>query len=107
MLERFAWGFFANDDASVGSAAIGCGPFWVRWQPPMRPARVGSVCIGRSPLAGIRCEVAAPSKLTRPAGDRVKTDAKDALLLAQLLRVGQITAVRVPTVTEEAARDLV
>jgi len=57
--------------------------------------------------AGIRCEVAAPSKLTRPAGDRVKTDAKDALLLAQLLRVGQITPVRVPSVTEEAARDLV
>ena len=42
--------------------------------------------------AGIRCEVAAPSKLTRPAGDRVKTDAKDALLLAQLLQVGQIIA---------------
>src|SRR5215212_8906446 len=57
--------------------------------------------------AGIRCEVAAPSKLQRPAGDRVKTDAKDALLLAQLLQVGQITSVRVPSVTEEAARDLV
>ncbi|HET7356525.1 MAG TPA: IS110 family transposase [Nocardioidaceae bacterium] len=57
--------------------------------------------------AGIRCEVAAPSKLTRPAGDRVKTDAKDALLLAQLLQVGQIVPVRVPSVTEEAARDLV
>jgi transposase len=57
--------------------------------------------------AGIRCEVAAPSKLTRPAGGRVKTDARDALLLAQLLQVGQIVAVRVPTVIEEAARDLV
>jgi len=57
--------------------------------------------------AGMRCEVAAPSKLSRPAGDRVKTDAKDALLLAQLLQVGQITSVRVPSVTEEAARDLV
>jgi transposase len=57
--------------------------------------------------AGIRCVVAAPSKLTRPAGDRVKTDAKDALLLAQLLRVGQITPVRVPSISEEAARDLV
>jgi transposase len=57
--------------------------------------------------AGIRCKVAAPSKLTRPAGDRVKTDAKDALLLAQLLQVGQITSVRVPTVAQEAARDLV
>ena len=41
--------------------------------------------------AGIRCTIAAPSKLNRPAGDRVKTDAKDALLLAQLLQVGQIT----------------
>jgi transposase len=57
--------------------------------------------------AGFRCEVAAPSKLTRPSGDRVKTDARDALLLAQLLQVGQITSVRVPTVAEEAARDLV
>jgi transposase len=57
--------------------------------------------------AGISCQVAAPSKLTRPAGDRVKTDAKDALLLAQLLRVGQITPVRVPSVSQEAARDLV
>jgi len=57
--------------------------------------------------AGIRCEVAAPSKLNRPAGDRVKTDAKDALLLAQLLQLGQIVAVRVPSITEEAARDLV
>lgn len=57
--------------------------------------------------AGIRCEVAAPSKLTRPSGDRVKTDAKDALLLARLLQVGQITGVRVPTVSQEAARDLV
>lgn len=57
--------------------------------------------------AGIRCEVAAPSKLTRPSGERVKTDAKDSLLLAQLLQVGQIKSVRVPTVTDEAARDLV
>ena len=57
--------------------------------------------------AGIHCTVAAPSKLNRPAGDRVKTDAKDALLLAQLLQVGQVTGVRVPTITQEAARDLV
>jgi transposase len=36
--------------------------------------------------AGIRCVVAAPSTLRRPAGDRVKTDAKDAVRLARLLR---------------------
>ncbi|QSF59072.1 hypothetical protein [Nocardioides sp. zg-1228] len=45
--------------------------------------------------AGIRREVVAPSKLQRPSGDRVKTDAKD------------ITAVSVPSVGQEAARDLV
>jgi transposase len=46
--------------------------------------------------AQIECLVAAPSRLLRPSGERVKTDAKDALHLAQLLAVGQVTAVTVP-----------
>ena len=57
--------------------------------------------------AGIRCEVVAPSKLQRPAGDRVKTDAKDAIHLAKLLRLDEITSVSIPSVDQEAARDLV
>ena len=57
--------------------------------------------------AGIRCEVVAPSKLQRPSGDRVKTDAKDAVHLARLLRLDEYTAVSVPTVHQENARDLV
>jgi transposase len=57
--------------------------------------------------AGIRCEVVAPSRLQKPAGDRVKTDAKDAVHLARLLRLDEITAVAIPTVEQEAARDLV
>lgn len=56
---------------------------------------------------GIACTVAAPSKIIRPAGDRVKTDARDALLLARLLRMDELVSVRVPTEAEEAARDLV
>ena len=56
---------------------------------------------------GIRCEVAAPSKLTKPAGDRVKTDARDAMHLARLLHLGQVTSVAVPSVEQECARDLV
>src|SRR6185437_16759756 len=56
--------------------------------------------------AGISCVVAAPSRI-RPAADRVKTDRRDAERLARLLRVGEITAVRVPGLDEEAARDLV
>jgi transposase len=57
--------------------------------------------------AGIRCEVVAPSKLQRPSGDRVKTDARDALHLAKLLRLDEITVVTVPSVEQETARDLV
>jgi transposase len=57
--------------------------------------------------AGIRCEVVAPSKLQRPSGDRVKTDAKDAVHLARLLRLDEFTAVSIPTVEQENARDLV
>ena len=56
--------------------------------------------------AGIRCEVAAPSKIQKPSGDRVKTDEKDAIHLARLLRLGEIVSVRIPTVEQEAARDL-
>jgi transposase len=57
--------------------------------------------------AGIRCEVAAPSRLLRPSADRVKTDARDAIHLARLLRLDEVTPVAVPTVEQESARDLV
>ena len=57
--------------------------------------------------AGIRCVVVAPSKLQKPAGDRVKTDAKDAVHLARLLRLDEVTPVAIPSVEQEAARDLV
>lgn len=56
---------------------------------------------------GIECLVAAPSKLQRPVGDRVKTDARDAMHLARLLRLGEIVAVAVPSIEQETARDLV
>lgn len=57
--------------------------------------------------AGVSATIAAPSKILRPSGDRVKTDARDAILLARLLRMDELVSVRVPTVAEEAARDLV
>ena len=56
--------------------------------------------------AGIDCVVAAPSRV-RAAADRVKTDRRDAERLARLLRLGEVTPVRIPTLEEEAARDLV
>jgi hypothetical protein len=57
--------------------------------------------------AGIACTVAAPSKIPRAPGDRVKTDRRDAERLARLLRMGELVPVRVPDLGEEAARDLV
>lgn len=57
--------------------------------------------------AGIGCTVAAPSKIQRAPADRVKTDRRDAERLARLLRLGELVAVRVPELHEEAARDLV
>jgi transposase len=56
--------------------------------------------------AGLRVQVIAPSKTPRPSGDRVKTDRKDAELLARLLLAGQLKAVTVPPVAFEAARHL-
>ena len=56
---------------------------------------------------GIECVVAAPSKIPRASGDRVKTDRRDAEHLVRLLLAGKLHAVRVPGDEEEALRDLV
>jgi transposase len=56
---------------------------------------------------GIDCEVVAPTLVAVKAGDRVKTDRRDARRLAQGLRAGDLTAVWVPDAAHEALRDLV
>lgn len=101
--ELFKERLVAKDDVVIG---------WLRGLPgPVATAyEAGPTGFGLSraiEAAGIRCVVAAPSKLNRPSGDRVKTDARDALLLAKLLRNDDLTPVRVPSITQEAARDLV
>lgn len=55
---------------------------------------------------GIHCIVVAPSLIPVRQGDRVKTDRRDALRLAQLLRAGELIAVWVPGEDDEALRDL-
>ena len=56
---------------------------------------------------GFACMVVAPSRIPMAAGDRVKTDRRDAQRLAVLHRAGELTAVWVPDATHEAMRDLV
>jgi transposase len=55
---------------------------------------------------GLSCTVVAPSLIPRKAGDRVKTDRRDAITLARLLRSGDLSSIYVPTVDDEAIRDL-
>jgi transposase len=55
---------------------------------------------------GVSCEVIAPSLIPMAPGDRVKTDKCDARRLARLYRAGELVAIRIPTVAEEAVRDL-
>jgi transposase len=56
--------------------------------------------------AGVELQVIAPGKTPRGPSDRIKTDLKDAELLARLLPAGSLTAVVVPPVSIEAAREL-
>jgi len=55
---------------------------------------------------GWDCMVVAPSLIPKKSGDRVKTDRRDSMSLARLLRAGELTAVWVPDDAQEALRDL-
>jgi transposase len=55
---------------------------------------------------GYDCWVVAPSLIPKKAGDRVKTDRRDAVQLARLMRSGDLTPVYVPKEEDEAIRDL-
>ncbi|WNK21186.1 IS110 family transposase [Halomonas piscis] len=56
--------------------------------------------------SGHDCEVVAPTLIPQRAGDRIKTDRRDAKMLARLSRSGELTPVWVPTPEQEAIRDL-
>jgi transposase len=58
------------------------------------------------PKTGSPCCVVAPSLKPKKSGDRVKTDRRDAVQLARLMRSGDLTPVYVPTVEDAAMRDL-
>ncbi len=57
--------------------------------------------------SGHDCVVVAPSLIPIKAGDRVKTDRRDALMLAKLHRAGELTPIWIPDAAHEAMRDLV
>src|SRR6478752_2155596 len=55
---------------------------------------------------GYACEIIAPSQIPRRPGDRVKTDGRDSVQLAECSRAGQLSAVWIPDPDDEAIRDL-
>lgn len=66
----------------------------------------GFVIARRLAQLKIDCQVVSPTLIPTRSGDRVKTDHRDALKLARLLRAGELTPVHVPDATDEAMRDL-
>jgi len=82
-----------------------------------RPGKVLAFCYEAGPCGygvhrqltslGHRCEVVAPSLIPAKPGDRVKTDRRDATMLARLHRAGELTPVFVPDADHEAMRDLI
>lgn len=126
VLERTSVGLDVQARSIVAGVLDGVtGEVWSRRLPPATEAVLGWVRSLPGPVgvadeagptgfglaralhaAGVRCVVVAPSKLERPPGDRVKTDRRDCRRLARLHRAGDLVAIRIPTVQEEAIRDL-
>src|SRR5215212_44404 len=96
-----------------------CGNCWTDWPPSTvsyTSAMVGGTAVNGPTGYGLyrqviglghECTVVAPSLIPRKAGDRVKTNRRDAVQLARLLRAGELAAVWVPDEGHEAMRDLV
>lgn len=77
------------------------------WQACYEAGPTGYVLYWLLTRLGITCQVIAPTLVPMKAGDRIKTDRRDALRLAQSFRAGDLTPVWVPDAAHEALRDLV
>ncbi|MDI7191172.1 IS110 family transposase, partial [Leptospira santarosai] len=54
---------------------------------------------------GVNCTIVAPGKIPRQSSDKIKTDKRDAIKLAKLLRSGELESIHVPSEEDEAVRD--
>jgi len=105
--EAMHYGRFAGNAAAVDQIArrVGGRGRQVRFVYEAGPC--GFWIYRRLRQKGHGCMVVSPSMTPKRAGDRVKTDRRDALNLAQLACAGQLTAIYVPDERDEAIRDLV
>ena len=99
-------GTFPNRAESIGKKIRKLGPA-LHLKAFYEAEPTGYVVYWQLAELGVQCDVVAPTLLPGKAGDRVKTDRRDAEKLARRYRSGDLTAVWVPDEGSEAVRDLV
>lgn len=102
-----SYGSITNDPAAVRTLMTRLGGPDVTLRVAYEAGPTGYALHRQLTNLGIECSVVAPSLIPKRAGDKVKTDRRDALKLARLLRSGDLTAVWVPDEAHEALRSLV
>ena len=101
------YGVIPNDPSSVRRMVGRLGGPGVRLVACYEAGPTGYTLHRQLQAMGVECMVVAPSLVPVRSGDRVKTDRRDALKLARLLRSGDLTPIWVPDEEHEALRDLV
>jgi transposase len=102
-----SYGTIANDPTAVRKLMTRLGGPEVRLHVAYEAGPTGYVLQRQVTTLGFECVVVAPSLIPIRPGDKVKTDRRDALKLARLLRSGDLTPVWVPDQEHEALRNLV
>lgn len=101
-----ALGTFANRPEALRKVVAKLGPL-PRVRACYEAGPTGYALYWQLTALGVACDVIAPSLIPTKAGDRVKTDRKDAAKLAHCYRAGDLTPIWVPDAATEALRDLV
>jgi len=102
-----SYGTIPNQPAAVHKLTDRLGGVGVRLKAAYEAGPTGFATQRQLSALGVECVVVAPSLMPRRPGDRVKTDRRDALQLARLLRSGDLTQVWIPDEAHEALRNLV
>ncbi len=100
-----SWGNIANDPTALCKLVRQLGRPGIRLVAGYEAGPTGFATYRHLTGLGVECQVVAPSLVPRRAGDRVKTDRRDALMLARLLRSGDLTPIWIPDEADEALRN--
>ena len=100
-------GTIANDPAAVRKLVAGVQHGFDEVRAAYEAGPTGYGVQRQLSAMGIECRVVAPAQIPRRANERVKTDRRDALKLARLLRSGDLEPIWVPDESHEALRSLV